>query len=115
MSAGQLALIPLVMFISSLVTSPLIQPINKCLGRKLAYGIGAVLGISACIWARFGNGEFYITYLIYVVAVLFGAAGSILLVTSLGVTGDFIGKDTDSGALVYGLMSFTDKLSTDWL
>lgn len=96
----------------------------------MAYSIGAVLGIAACIWARFGNGDLYITYIIYVVAVLFGTlhniiynkfeykfifhlgcAGSILLVTSLGVTSDFIGKDTDSGALVYGLMSFTDKLS----
>uniref|UniRef100_A0A6M2DN77 Putative na+/melibiose symporter n=1 Tax=Xenopsylla cheopis TaxID=163159 RepID=A0A6M2DN77_XENCH len=111
MSAGQLALIPLVMFISSLLTSPLIHVLNKCFGRKMAYSIGAVLGIAACIWARFGNGDLYITYIIYVVAVLFGCAGSILLVTSLGVTSDFIGKDTDSGALVYGLMSFTDKLS----
>lgn len=33
-----------------------------------------------------------------------------MLVTSLGVTADFIGHNTDSGAFVYGIMSFTDKL-----
>ena len=39
-----------------------------------------------------------------------GSAGSIMLVTSLGVTADFIGQNVDSGAFVYGIMSFTDKL-----
>lgn len=33
-----------------------------------------------------------------------------MLVTSLGVTADFIGQNVDSGAFVYGIMSFTDKL-----
>lgn len=34
-----------------------------------------------------------------------------MLVTSLGVTADLIGPNTESGAFVYGAMSFTDKLS----
>lgn len=34
-----------------------------------------------------------------------------MLVTSLGVTSDLIGKNTESGAFAYGIMSFTDKLS----
>jgi hypothetical protein len=45
------------------------------------------------------------------VAGLFGASSSVLLVTSLGVTADLIGSDTESGAFVYGAMSFADKLS----
>jgi hypothetical protein len=40
-----------------------------------------------------------------------GACGSIILVTSLGITADLIGDKTDSGAFVYGIMSFTDKLA----
>ena len=40
-----------------------------------------------------------------------GVSGSILLVTSLGLTADLIGPDTSSGAFVYGAMSFSDKLS----
>lgn len=39
-----------------------------------------------------------------------GFAGSIMLVTSLGITADYIGQNVDSGAFVYGAMSFTDKL-----
>lgn len=34
-----------------------------------------------------------------------------MLVTSLGLTADYIGQHTESGAFVYGAMSFTDKLS----
>lgn len=34
-----------------------------------------------------------------------------MLVTSLGTTSDLIGDNTESGAFVYGAMSFTDKLS----
>jgi hypothetical protein len=44
-------------------------------------------------------------------SVLLGAASSVILVTSLSLVTDLIGKNTDSGAFVYGAMSFTDKLS----
>lgn len=40
-----------------------------------------------------------------------GFSGSILIVTSLGLTADLIGFDTDTSAFVYGAMSFADKLS----
>lgn len=41
---------------------------------------------------------------------ILGIASSIVLVTSLGITADLIGDKTGSGAFVYGLMSFGDKL-----
>lgn len=61
-------------------------------------------------------------------AILLGAGGSTILVTSLSMTADLIGEHTVShstlahyslsyfdfqysGAFVYGAMSFTDKLS----
>lgn len=34
-----------------------------------------------------------------------------MLVTSLGITADYIGDKSEGGAFIYGLMSFTDKLS----
>ena len=39
-----------------------------------------------------------------------GSGGSFMLVTSLGLTADYIGQHIESGAFVYGLMSFADKL-----
>ena len=40
-----------------------------------------------------------------------GAGGSTMLITSLAFTADLIGPHVESGAFVYGAMSFTDKLS----
>ncbi|GBP62336.1 Major facilitator superfamily domain-containing protein 12 [Eumeta japonica] len=37
--------------------------------------------------------------------------GAIMLVTSLALTADLVGARTEASAFVYGLMSFTDKLS----
>lgn len=34
-----------------------------------------------------------------------------MLVTTLGITADLIGPDTDTGAFVYGSMSFADKIT----
>ncbi|KAJ8966997.1 hypothetical protein NQ317_006925 [Molorchus minor] len=91
MAASSLALVPLTMFIGSFITSMFIEKINRCCGRKLTYTIGAVIGVAACIWVKFGSGIDYVNRYIYIVALLFGSGGSIILVSSLGVTTDLIG------------------------
>lgn len=110
-TASTLALIPLTIFIGSFFMSFGIGKLNRMFGRKLAYFIGVVMGIAACIWIKNGAGNFYFQYGIYGVSILIGAGGSIVLVTSLGITADLIGNQTSSGAFVYGIMSFTDKLA----
>ncbi|XP_076272380.1 major facilitator superfamily domain-containing protein 12-like [Rhynchophorus ferrugineus] len=111
MVASSLAVVPLTMYIASLVTSFSVEFINKAAGRKITYSFGAMLGLSACLCISLGSGTLYTRYLIYVVAALLGSASSIVLVSSLGITTDLIGTRTNSGAFVYGIMSFTDKLS----
>ncbi|XP_029054428.1 major facilitator superfamily domain-containing protein 12-like isoform X1 [Osmia bicornis bicornis] len=110
MPATSLAIIPLIMFLSSFAISLIIEKLNTKLGRKISYSFGVILGIIACVWIKFGTGVVYTKYEIYPVSLMLGSAGSIMLVTSLGVTADFIGQNVDSGAFVYGIMSFTDKL-----
>ncbi|XP_056637557.1 major facilitator superfamily domain-containing protein 12-like [Diorhabda sublineata] len=111
MNASSLALVPLVMYVGSFVTSLLVETVNGVFGRSSTYTLGSFLGIIAAVWIKFGYGDDYSTYFIYVIAVILGAAGSIVLVTSIGITTDFIGEDTHNGAFVFGVMSFTDKLS----
>ncbi|XP_021931494.1 major facilitator superfamily domain-containing protein 12-like isoform X2 [Zootermopsis nevadensis] len=111
MGAESLAVVPLVMFLSSFAMSLLVNVLNKKCGRKLAFLVGGILGISACVWIHFGSGVFYTKYGIYLVAILLGAGSSVMLVTSLGITADLIGPNIESGAFVYGTMSFMDKLS----
>ncbi|XP_019872631.1 major facilitator superfamily domain-containing protein 12-like [Aethina tumida] len=111
MTASSLAVVPLTIFVGSFATSLGIEKINRHCGRKITYVIGTILGLAACIWINFGENALYKKCFIYIVALLVGAGGSIILVTSLGVTTDLIGDRTDSGAFVFGIMSFTDKLA----
>ncbi|XP_066587775.1 major facilitator superfamily domain-containing protein 12-like [Prorops nasuta] len=111
MSAVSLAIVPLTMFVSSFVMSLIIEKLNTKLGRKVAYALGVFFGLCACTWIWFGKGDSYKKFEIYPVSLLLGCAGSIMLVTSLGCCADFIGRDVGTGATVYGIMSFTDKLS----
>ncbi|KAF2904394.1 hypothetical protein ILUMI_01784 [Ignelater luminosus] len=111
MTASALALIPLIMYIGSFVTAGAIEKINRGFGRKTAYITGSFIGAAACLWVLLRSGQLFVTYEIHAVAVLFGAGGSIILVTSLGITADLIGDRTGNGAFIYGLMSFTDKLA----
>nr|CAH7727472.1 unnamed protein product [Callosobruchus chinensis] len=116
MPASSLASVPLIMFVGSLVTSLFIEKINRCCGRKLTYTLGALLGIVACVWIRIGSEpELPVDWphrlCVYSIGLLIGSGGSIVLVSSLGVTTDLIGEKTDSGAFVYGIMSFTDKIA----
>lgn len=112
MPATSLAIIPLIMFLSSFIISLIIERLNTKLGRKISYCLGVVLGVFACVWIKFGIGIIYSTYEIYPASIMLGFAGSIMLVTSLGITADYIGQHVDNGAFVYGTMSFTDKLSS---
>ncbi|XP_071506133.1 major facilitator superfamily domain-containing protein 12-like [Diadema antillarum] len=101
------ALVPLVVYFSGFLSTFVAKPINKYCGKKLTYFLGAMLYIGACVWMAVPN----IGLEVYGAAILLGAGGSTVLVTSLALTADLIGRNTESGAFVYGAMSFTDKLS----
>jgi len=110
-SATYLAIIPLIMFSSSFLTSMLASLSNKHLGRPLTWILGAMIGCAAALYIQLGAGSFLVQYGIFFVAVFIGASSCVLLITSLGLTADLIGDNTESSALIYGLMSCTDKLA----
>ncbi|XP_076266075.1 major facilitator superfamily domain-containing protein 12-like [Rhynchophorus ferrugineus] len=111
MVANALAIIPLAMYVASFIASLPIGVITKHIGRKLTYLLGTVIGLVACVWIQFGEGDSYKTYLIFLVVALLGAATTIVLVSSFDITTELIGVKTNSGAFIYGIMSFADKLS----
>ena len=73
MPATSLAIIPLIMYLSSFKASITIQYLNSKLGRKVSYLIGAVMGIGACIWIWCGsNSDQFVRLFIYPVSLLLG-------------------------------------------
>ncbi|XP_047489327.1 major facilitator superfamily domain-containing protein 12-like isoform X2 [Penaeus chinensis] len=111
LSEESVAYIPLVMYVSGFLTTMILKALNKIIGRKASFILGTLIGGAACIGIWLGEGEIYCKYILYVVTAMLGAGGSIMLITSLSITADLIGPNIESGAFVYGAMSFTDKLS----
>lgn len=108
------AIIPLVMYSSSFVASFGIKFLNRKAGRKVSYLLGSVVGMAAAVWVYWGDTLQYQWFKhtgIFIAAALYGAAGCAVLVSSLAMTAELIGPDTESAAFVYGAMSFTDKVS----
>ena len=89
-----IAVIPLVMFVSSFLTSFIMKPVNALIGRKATYFIGSMLVVASCCWMWFlskHNG-----LLVIGSSILLGAGCSTILVTSLSITADLIGTHSVS-------------------
>ncbi|EYB95330.1 hypothetical protein Y032_0161g3371 [Ancylostoma ceylanicum] len=103
------AIFPMVSYLSSFVVSTItgIPCLNRFLNRKFLFLLGLICGTGTCVWMLF---ELSLLEM-YSVACLIGVSQAILLITSLSITADLINKNTESGAFVYGAMSFVDKLA----
>ncbi|XP_012878083.1 PREDICTED: major facilitator superfamily domain-containing protein 12, partial [Dipodomys ordii] len=103
-----IATIPLVMYLSGFCSSFLMKPVNKYMGRNLTYFAGLLVILAFAAWVALAD---TLGLAVYAAAVLLGAGSATILVTSLAMTADLIGPHTDSGAFVYGAMSFSDKVA----
>ncbi|XP_071042543.1 major facilitator superfamily domain-containing protein 12-like isoform X1 [Parasteatoda tepidariorum] len=106
-----IAKIPLVMNISGFVVSCTLPKFFRVLSKKVTFLAGTVLAVGGCAWISVGEGDSFCSQGIYGVGVMLGAAASMLIVSSLSFTHDLIGTSSESGAFVYGCMSFWDKIA----
>uniref|UniRef100_A0A8C5LS17 Major facilitator superfamily domain containing 12 n=1 Tax=Leptobrachium leishanense TaxID=445787 RepID=A0A8C5LS17_9ANUR len=103
-----IATIPLVMYVSGFVSSFLMKPVNKLIGRNLTYFIGLLAIAAFSAWVALDPD---LGVAVYGAAVILGSGSATILVTSLSMTADLIGSYSHSAAFVYGAMSFTDKVA----
>lgn len=111
LAARALAVVPLALYLGSLAAAGVQRLAPRSFTRKLNYLTGSACAIAGFVWIYLGSDDDYKVYFIYVVAVLIGFGGAVMLVTSLALTADLVGARTEASAFVYGLMSFTDKLA----
>ncbi|XP_022239401.1 major facilitator superfamily domain-containing protein 12-like [Limulus polyphemus] len=105
-----IAIVPLVTYLSGFLSSLAMKPVSVKIGTKVTLLGGSIISIITCIWVFFGTTEAFISWQIYIVGGLFGIGGTTMLVASLAITADLIAHNTNSGAFVFGAMSFFDKL-----
>lgn len=105
-----IAIVPLVIFSSGFVMSLLMTLMTANARQKAICFVGLLLTIVSCaaMWLLTKDNAIFVL----IPAVLLGTGGCILLITSLSMTADLIGKHTESSAFVFGTMSFVDKLSS---
>lgn len=103
-----IAYFPLVVLVTGVLASVAVKPLNKNLGSKITFCVGALIAIGASVWFFAQNVDTRTA--IYATAILMGSGGSIMLVTSLSLIATLIGHDKKSGAFVYGVIGFFDKV-----
>ncbi|XP_021100517.1 major facilitator superfamily domain-containing protein 12 isoform X3 [Heterocephalus glaber] len=103
-----IATIPLVMYLSGFFSSFLMKPLNRSIGRNFTYFAGLLVVLAFASWVTLAD---RLGMAVYAAAVLLGAGCATILVTSLAMTADLIGSHSQSGAFVYGAMSFSDKVA----
>jgi Na+/melibiose symporter-like transporter len=108
------AVAPLCLYVSGLIASFPMRAINKRLGRKTTMIIGLLFVLtSTCLfWFLVDFKGNHRTELVLVCAcILLGIGTSTTSICSFSLTSDLIGLNTECGAFVYGIMSFSDKLA----
>ncbi|XP_038571340.1 major facilitator superfamily domain-containing protein 12 [Micropterus salmoides] len=104
-----IAIIPLVMYFSGFVCSLAMKPVSKLIGISITYLAGLLLVLGFATWVFVDKN--IASERIYGAAVVLGSGSATILVMSLSMTATLIGERTQSGAFVYGSMSFTDKVA----
>ncbi|XP_020905896.1 major facilitator superfamily domain-containing protein 12 isoform X2 [Exaiptasia diaphana] len=108
LTKDKIAIMPLIIYVSGFASTFLSKPLNKYIGRQGVFLVGSLVIFAVCTWMWFlppRNGQ------IYGASILIGVGGSTLLVTALTMLADLIGENVETGAFVYGAMSFMDKMS----
>lgn len=106
----QISLIPLIMYITSVVVSLRMYWISKFLSRRAQYGIGALFTAFGCIPMLVLTHDYQ--YVTVGIAVLLGVGFSLMLSNAVGFIADFLKMYGTSGGFVWGFISFFDKASS---
>ncbi|CAD8107300.1 unnamed protein product [Paramecium primaurelia] len=106
----QVALIPLSLYIMSVLTSASLSKFYQVLGKKVTLTVGTILCLLSSSTLIFLNEKN--SYFMYAVSPFIGIAQAITLNTGITLISDVIGLKGSSGAFVFGAYSFLDKISS---
>lgn len=107
-----LAIVPLISFLASFFASMSFKLTTRLAGHQVTYMFGSIICIGACTWIGLTQTQYTTSFVLYGVAILFGAGSSITMISSLCITADMIGPHTEQGGFIYSAVTFTDKLIT---
>jgi len=105
----QFAVIPMILYLSSTISSASLKKVYIKFGRKNSFSVGAIFVIGSAVVMMTLNQS--ISYFMYPLAMVIGIGQSIVLNTGITLIGEVVGLKGSSGAFVYGAYSLLDKFS----
>jgi Na+/melibiose symporter-like transporter len=109
MDQTAIAIVPLLVYISSLIATIAMKRIDRRLGRRNTMTLGAIFFAAACTIMIFLESS--AATLVYPSVLLLGVGSAITMVVSVSLEADLVGRNVESAAFLYGAISLTDKLS----
>jgi len=103
------AVIPMIIYIASTLTSIKLKVFYDAFGRKTTFSIGAIatfIGVFVRMYLEHKTSHF-----MYPLAVIIGVGQSICLNAGISLIGDVVGSKGGSGAVVFGIYGFLDKIA----
>jgi Na+/melibiose symporter-like transporter len=103
------ALVPLIVYLSSVIVSWYLDKFYEMFGRKKALLIGTII---CCI----SLGSMFLidestNWVIYILAIFIGCSQTMVLSTGINFISDVVGTKAKTGAFVFGCYSLLDKFS----
>ncbi|KAI1296851.1 Major facilitator superfamily domain-containing protein 12 [Halotydeus destructor] len=104
------AMVPFVTYTVGFLVSFAFKPIATRLGSKAVLLIGCNFGLAFALWIYLADDSFGQSWQVYGATALNGIAGTCFLISIVSLISKLTKDYPDSGAFVFGVMSFTDKL-----
>jgi len=98
---SSIASVPLTVFASGLLSTCVCERLTRRFGSEGLTFFGCLIILCSCAYWQ----------LIYALAFILGSGTGIVGVSALGLICDLVGESCESGAFVYGSMSFADKIA----
>ncbi|KAI9907117.1 hypothetical protein PsorP6_016256 [Peronosclerospora sorghi] len=108
-SATSIAIVTLLVYLSGFVATFCLRRLYEYMGRAGSFALGAGFIVLLLTLSYYLSPD--TSLWIYPLSSILGMSNSIIMVKSVCLTGDLVGTHVESGAFVYGAMSFTDKIS----
>lgn len=107
---ASIAEVPIVIMVTSFLCTFFLKQLNKLVGRRTTFTFGTFFSLLALTFLFILSSSWW--QAIYGISFLLGIGTTTILVTSTTMQADLIGRNVESGAFVYGAISFLDKLSS---